>query len=109
MFSENALRSAFLALCAICKLAWSGCKSNSQDNKINPQTSARELGKHNDDNNIKNDNDNNDDNNGDDNDNDDDNDKNNDDNNNDDDDDNNGNDNFNQVLSSWLLRRSLHS
>jgi hypothetical protein len=44
MFTENALRSAFLALCAICKLAWSGCKSTNQDTKVNPQTSARELG-----------------------------------------------------------------
>ena len=50
MFTENALRSAFLALCAICKLAWHGLRPISDGNSSTApgtganQASARDLG-----------------------------------------------------------------
>ena len=48
MFTENALRSAFLALCAICKLAWHGLRPSTDGSAATgtgtSQASARDLG-----------------------------------------------------------------
>ena len=47
MFTENALRSAFLALCAICKLAWHGLRPAADGSASGAGTShasARDLG-----------------------------------------------------------------
>ena len=47
MFTENALRSAFLALCAICKLAWHGLRPAADGSAAgagSSQASARDLG-----------------------------------------------------------------
>jgi hypothetical protein len=46
MFTENALRSAFLALCAICKLAWHGLRpaTDKETAPVATQASARDLG-----------------------------------------------------------------